>query len=118
MYFPGAAVIQEFCSLPHLCSADDGIVDQQQAAVLNQIMHRNQLHLGDQVPLFLNGGHEGPGPGRRIFNERTGKRYARFIGVADGVSRSGVRYAGHSIRMSVVPFGQHPAAVIPHLLHA
>ena len=113
-----SAGIQEFRGFPQLRAAHDGIVDQEHAPVLDQVAHRDQLHFGDQVPLALDGGHEGTGPGGRIFDERTGEGNARSVRVADGMGRSRIRNAGHDIRGYMVAARHGSAAVIPHFFHA
>ena len=59
MYFFCSAVIEEFGCLPQLGSADDGIVNEEQAFVPDQRIHGNQLHFGDQASLSLIRRHEG-----------------------------------------------------------
>ena len=61
MYLFGAALIEKFCGLAQLGSPDDGIVDQQQALVLDQFLNRDQLHVRDLLSLALLCRHEGPG---------------------------------------------------------
>ncbi len=115
------ALVEEFRRLPQLRPAHDGIVDQQQLLVLDQRLHRQQFHSRDQVALVLAHRHEGTRPGRRIFDKWPGKRYFRFVGVADGVSRAGIRHAGYHVRTDVagspVAPRQRTAAAVTHFLH-
>jgi hypothetical protein len=118
MYFRRTALVEELRCLPKLCPAYDRVIDQKKSSALDQIMHRDQLHLGDQIPLALYGRHERSGPCRRVFDKGPGKRQAGFIGITNGMSRPGIRYPGHDIRLRVIPLRQHGAAVVAHLLHA
>ena len=65
-----AALIQEFRSFPKLCSPYNGIVNEQQTFSVNQFMDRKKLHLGNQIPFALNGGHKGSGPCGCILDKR------------------------------------------------
>ena len=49
VYLFGTALVEEFGGLAKLGSADNGIVNQQQALVSDQGIYRDQLHLRDQV---------------------------------------------------------------------
>ena len=118
MDLPGAALVQELRGLPQLGAPDDGVVDEQQAPVLDELVDRDKLHLGNEVPLALHGGHEGAGPGGRVLDKGPGEGDAALVGVADGVGRAGIGHTGHGVGMGVIPAGQHGAAVIAHLLHA
>ena len=120
MYFPGAAAVEKLRGFPKLRASHDGIVDQKQAPVLDQIVNGDQLHFGDQVAPALQGGHERAGPGGRIFDKRPGIRDTGGIGIADGMRDAGIRNAGHDIGLHAagVPPRQGAAAVIAHLLHA
>ena len=44
MDLPGAALIQKFGGLPQLGAPDNGVVDKQQAPVLDQLVNGDQLH--------------------------------------------------------------------------
>ena len=118
MHFFCAALIKEFRGLPHLCSPDDGIINQQKALILNKVMHRYQLHFRDQIPFALYRRRKRPGPGRRILNKGTGKRDTRLIGISDGMRRAGIRHPGHNIRLYIVPLRQQGTAPVTHFLHA
>ena len=118
MNFPGAALVQELGGLTQLGAPNDGVVNEKQASVLDQLMDGDQLHFGDQVPLALNGGHERAGPGRRILDKGPREGNAGLVGVADGMGGAGIGHACHGVRVGVVPAGQHGSAVIPHFLHA
>ena len=117
MYLLCPALVQEFCSLPKLGTPDDGIINQKQALVLNQIMHRDQFHPGNQIPLGLNRGHKRPGPGWGILDKGPGKGNAGAICIADGMGRAGIRYACHNIRLHMISLRQLCPAVIAHLLN-
>ena len=114
----GAALVEELGGFPQLGTPDNGVVNEHQPAALNQIMHRNQLHLGNQVALALNGGHEGTGPGGGVLDKGAGEGNAGAVGVADGMGRTGVRHTGYGVCLHAVPGGQHGTALIPHLFDA
>ena len=120
VHLPCAAAVEEFRGFPELCAAHNGIVDQKQAFVPDQIVDGNQLHLGNQVALALHGRHERAGPGWRVFDKRSGVGNAGGIGITDGMRRTGIRHAGHNIGpdAACVPSGESGAAVIAHLFHA
>ena len=118
MHFFCAAGVQKLRGFPQLGAANNGVVNQQQALTLNQIVHRNQLHLGDQVALGLVGWHKGAGPSRRVLNKWTRKRNAGGVGITDGVGNAGVRHTSHNVRHGVVSACQQLAAVIAHFFHA
>ena len=117
MYLLGAALVEKLCGLPQLCTADDGVVNEKKTLVADQGVYGNQLHAGDQISLVLACRHEGTRPGWRIFNERTGKWDAGFIGIADGMCDTGVRNACNQIRFGVIASGKHFSAGIAHGLH-
>ena len=112
-----AAVVQVLGGLAHLGAADDGVVDHDQAPTLDQRVHRDQLHPGDEVALGLDGGHEGARPGGGVLDEWAGEGDAGGVGVADGVGGAGVGHAGDRVGLHVVPLRQHAAAGAAHGLH-
>ena len=113
----GAVLIQKFCTFPQLGSPYNGIIDQHHALVLNQCVNRYQLHPGNQVPLGLIGRHKGAGPGRCVFNERTGKWNAGFIGISNRMGNTGVRHACYHISAHLVSSCQLFSAAVAHLLY-
>ena len=118
LFSPGPE--QKVGGITKLGTAYDGIVHQNDTFIFNQFMHRNQLHLGNQVPLALDGRHERTGPGGRVFDQRTGERNAAFIGIPYRMGDAGIRNAGHIIRrvrFDVIPPRHILAAVVPHLFH-
>lgn len=120
MDLPGAVLVEEVRGLPQLGASDNGVVDKQQAAPLYQLMDGDELHMRDKVPLALEGGHKGPGPGGGILYKGPGEGYARGVGVAHGVGGAGVGHAGHVVWPcpgETVPLCQKGAAVVAHLLH-
>ena len=88
MHFLCAALVKEFGGLAQLGPPDNGVVNQQQLFAADQRVHGNQLHFRNQVALALVLGHEGTGPGRRVFDERACKGDAGFIGITDGMGDS------------------------------
>ena len=69
MNFLRSGFIQEFGGLTELCSSYDGIIDEDDAPVSYELLYGKQLHLGDQITLALNGGHEGSWPGGCVLDE-------------------------------------------------
>ena len=120
MYFFRSAFKQELCGFPQLRSPNNGIVDQDDTFAFNQFVYRNQFHLGNQVPFALNGWHKRPGPGRRVFDQRTRERNPAFIGIAHRMGDTGIRNTGyiiHCVFPNVIPPGHIFATVVPHLFH-
>ena len=64
-------------------------------------MHRNQLHLCDEIALILNGRHERARPGRRVLDKGPCERNAGLIRVADCVRGAGVRNTCHRVNLLV-----------------
>ena len=64
-------------------------------------MHRNQLHLCDEIALVLDGRHEGARPGRRVLDEGTRKRDTGLIRIADSVCGAGIRDTGDRVNLVV-----------------
>ena len=119
MDFFGTALIQELSRLAELGTAHDGIVDQKQLLLINQRLHRNQLHAGDQISLLLIRRHKGTRPGRGIFDEWSCKRNLGLICIADCMGNSGIRHACNEIRVDIasrIALRQHRSAVVTHLL--
>ena len=75
MYFLSAGLEQIFSSLTHLSAANDTVIYQQQALVLDKALHRQQLHSCYAVALSLVGGHKRSRPGGSILDKRSGERY-------------------------------------------
>ena len=117
MHLGGTALIQKLGGFAHLRPAHNRVVDQQQALPFDQIMHRNQLHFGNQVSLALMSRHKGARPRRGVFDKRPGKRNTRLVGVSDRVGSAGIGHTGHNIRMHIIPPGQKTPAVIAHFFH-
>ena len=59
-----AGLIEEFHGLPQLGAPDDGVVHKEELFALDELRHRDLLHLGHLLADILIGGHEGAGPGR------------------------------------------------------
>lgn len=116
MHFFCAACVEELGRFAQLCAAHDGVIDEQEALALDEVVHRDEFHFGDEVALALVRRHEGARPCGRVFDERAGERYAGLVGVADGVRDAGIRYAGDNIGVDVIAAGECAAAVIAHAL--
>ena len=117
MYFLCPAVIQKFRRFTKLCSADNGIVNQKNTSILNQIMHSKHFHFCNHVTLTLNCRHKGARPRRCIFDKWSGKWDSGFICIADCMSNTGIRNPGNNIRFYMVTFCHIFPAVITHLLN-
>ena len=119
MYFLRTVAVKKFCCLAKLCTADNRIVNHQKALVLNQFVHRDQFHSGDQVSLALLCWHERTRPGRCIFDKRTGKRYTGTVRITDRMGDSGIRDTGYNVRMhlSCISLGEHITTFITHFLY-
>ena len=113
----GSAGVQKFTGLPQLGATNDGVVDEQQALISNQLLHCNQLHACNQVALALDAWHKGARPGRGIFDKRAGERNPRLICIADGVCCTGIRYTRYCIHLNstLVAAGKHRSAAVAHL---
>ena len=111
-----AAVIEELCGFSELCTANDGVVDEEQLFAVDQLVDRDQLHFCDQIAFFLMSGREGAGPGRRILNERSGEFHVGFVGVADGMCDTGVGDTCDEVGLNdaFVSFCEALAAVVAH----
>ena len=83
--------------LAQLGAADNGIVAEHQAAVLNKAWNRNQLHGSHMFALALVLGHKGAGPGGSVLYKGTCKLDARFVGVTQGVGGAGVGNAAGGV---------------------
>ena len=119
MYFLRTVAVKKFCCLAKLCTADNRIVNHQKALVLNQFVHRDQFHSGDQVSLALLCRHERTRPGRCIFDKRTGKRYTGTVRITDRMGDSRIRDTGYNVRMhlSCISLGEHITTFITHFLY-
>ena len=116
VYFFCTAVIEELCGFSELCTANDGVVDEEQLFAVDELVDRDQLHFCDQIAFFLMSGREGAGPGRRILNERSGEFHVGFVGVADGMCDTGVGDACDEVGLNdaFVSFCEALAAVVAH----
>ena len=117
MNFFSSTLIQELCGLTKLRSANNGIINEEQALALDQFMDRDQLHMGDQVTGILDRWHEGARPGRCVFNERTGKWNAGFIGISNRMGNSGIGHTSYRIRCHIIPLCHTGSTVTAHLFY-
>ena len=101
MHAAGSVLIQELDRLAELCTADDGVVDEQQILVGDKIVHGYLLHLGDLVAVALLSRHEGARPCGRVFDERARKVLAAAVGIADGVRRAGIGNAADVVDLNI-----------------
>ena len=69
MNLSGAGLIKEFRRLSHLGASDDRVIDEKKLLAIDQIVDRNELHVGDEVTLRLHRRHEGTRPSRGVFDE-------------------------------------------------
>ena len=115
----GTAVVEELCGFSELGTAHDGVVDEQELLSLDQLVDRNELHLCDQIAFVLMGGHEGTGPGRRIFNEGSCEFHGGFVRITDGVCDTGVGNTRNEIGLdhALISLGKAFAAVITHFFN-
>ena len=73
-----------------------------------------------KIAHFLILRHKASGPCRRVFHERTCKRYAGLVRIADGMCCAGIRNTRHRVKsfwIDRVVLGQNSAAVIAHLFY-
>ena len=99
MHFGSSGFVQELHGALQLGAADDGVVHEEKFLALYQFRHRDHLHLGDLISHLLLLRHEGPGPGRGVFNERPCERLVALIGVAYGMRHAGVGHSRNEIHV-------------------
>ena len=80
-------------------------------------MHRNQLHLCNQISLGLHGRHKGSWPGRSVFNKRSGEGDTGTVRITDCMSSTGIRNTCHDIRGHMISLSQKGTTVVTHLLN-
>ena len=117
-----AVVVEEFHGLLELGAPDDGVVDEEQVLVLDELRDGDLLHLGDLVPLALAGRHEGPRPGGGVFDEGAGEGDVAPVGVSDGVGRAGIRDSADvvdilGVSAPLVLFREDLAVPVAHQFH-
>ena len=81
-------------------------------------MHGEQLHLGNQIALALDGRHKRARPSRGIFDKRAGERNAGSIGISNGVGNAGIRHTCDNIRFDVVAHRHFFTAAVAHFFYA
>ena len=106
MNLPGSRLKNALDGSLELGSPHHGVITKQGRMPANEIGDRDEFHLGHQIPDFLILGHEGPGPGGRIFYKRPLIGNAFFIGVAQGVPNAGIRDARHIIGLHIIIGGE------------
>ena len=99
MYRLCAVVIEELDRFAKLRAPYNGVIHEEQFFALDELCHRDLLHLRDLVPLSLRGRHEAAGPRRRVFYERSGERQVCLVGVSDRMRCAAVRHSAYIIEL-------------------
>lgn len=97
MGFLTAHGVKLFSLLTELSTADDGVVAEHQALVVDETRNRNELHGCHVFTLTLVLRHKGTCPGRSVLHEGACKLDASFVCIAQGVRSTGVRNTASGI---------------------
>ena len=113
----GAVAVEEFHGLAELRAAYDRVVHEEQVLSLDELGHRDLLHLRHLVALLLGRRHEASRPGRSVLYERPRERPVRLVGVAYRVRCAAVRNSAHVVDLGDVEavldiVSGHDAAVV------
>ena len=93
----GAVAVEEFHGLAELRAAHDRVVHEEQVLSLDELGHRDLLHLRHLVALLLGRRHEASRPGRSVLYEGSRERSVRLVGVAYRVRCAAVRNSAHVV---------------------
>ena len=85
-----------------LRTADDGVVAEDDAAAVQQLLVRYQLHLGHQLTDLLRGRGEATRPCRRIFDQSPLVRDTATVGVTDGETDTRIRHSSHVVSVTLI----------------
>ncbi len=118
MDFFGPVPVEEAHGPLELGPPDDGVVHEKELFVFDEAVDGDQLHPGYLLPLTLELGGEGPGPGGGVLDHGPGIGEAGFVGVAQGVADAGVGDANHGIQFGeeapfLVLLGHEGAVPVP-----
>ena len=93
---------EEFGGLTKLGSADNGIINEEQALAFDEGAYRDQLHLRDQVSLALVLRHKGAWPGRGILMKGLANGMPDSLAASHGIGQYWSLNFGYDIRVDGV----------------